>query len=399
MGDYSDIHIEWQSEITARVSGYCLQARRMLKPLIDGGANVKVIPDEDYLPAHMKQVDPYWTNVIEGSKAKPDAPLRICYTLPNRYKPSPTGITVGYSMWETNRYPKPWAGHINNVCNYFFAGCDALVDSAKLAGITCPILPMSATLDTAKWKPEGPRLSINEIPDDDVKFMFIGNFIPRKNLDQLLLAFAVAFEGVKDVSLIVKTWSHANTAAGKKHISGAIGHMLGKATGMNGKPRVSVISDILEEDQIMALIRSCDVYTSVSKGEGFDLPMMQAMSMEKKIVTTRFLAHGDYLTDDNSINVPFTLTPCIEAAAPLYDSYQMWSQPDMDAYIKALQLAYTSVKQGTHSHLGTNARKTIETRYGVKTNTDILANTIRDIISGKHAAPKQNFKEAIKQLA
>lgn len=398
MKDYSDIHIEWQSEITAKM-GYGLQARRMLKPLIDGGAKVKLIPDEDYLQPHMKISDPYWDKQIELSKSMEEAPIRICYALPPRYKPDPKKITVGYTMWETNKYPRPWVQHINGTCNYFFAGCDSLVESAKDGGITCPVIPMNATLDTDDWSPKGPHININEVPTEDVKFLFIGNFIPRKNLDQLLVAFAVAFEEVKDVSLIIKTWSHVNTAAGKKHISDAIGHLLGKAGGLKHKPRVSVISDILEEEQIMGLIRSCDVYTSVSRGEGFDLPMMQAMSMEKMIVTTRYLAHGDYLDDSNSIDVPFNLTPCVDAAAPLYDSYQLWSAPDMEAYIRSLQLAYTAVRQGTHKHLGQNARKTITQKYGVKTNTDYLANTIRDIVAGKYAPAQQDFKQAIKQLA
>tara|TARA_R110002074_G_scaffold402324_1_gene607105 strand:+ start:168058 stop:169257 length:1200 start_codon:yes stop_codon:yes gene_type:complete len=397
-GKYSDIHIEWQSEITAKM-GYGLQARRMLKPLIEGGANVKLIPDEDYLPEHMKLVDPYWTNLIDSSKIKPDAPIRICYALPPRYKPDPNKITIGYTMWETNKYPRPWVQHINATCNYFFAGCDALVDSGIGGGITCPILPMSATLDTEDWKPEGPKLNLNEIPEEDVKFLFIGNFIPRKNLDQLVLAFATAFEGVRDVSLIIKTWASKNDAKAKKHIADAIKHLTNKATGLASRPKISVICDILDEDQIMALIRSCDVYTSVSKGEGFDLPMMQAMSMEKLIVTTRFLAHGDYLTDENSIDVPFSLTPCVDAAAPLYDSYQLWSSPDMGEYIKKLQLAYTATRSGTHKHLGVEARKTIQSKYSPDVNTDILANTIRDIRAGKHVPPKQDFKQSLKQLA
>jgi len=398
MTDYSDIHIEWQSEVTAKM-GYGLQARRMLKPLIDGGAKVKLIPDEDYLQPHMKIDNPFWNKQIEDSKNMPDAPIRIMYCLPPRYKPEPGRINIGYTMWETTKYPRPWVDIINKTSDIFFAGCDALVDSAKDGGVTRPVIPMNATLDTQEWNPQGPRININEVPQNDVKFLFIGNFIPRKNLEQLLLGFAVAFEGIPDVSLIIKTWSHQNTAEGKKHISDAIRHLLGKASGLSSRPRVSVISDILNEDQIMALIRSCDVYTSVSKGEGFDLPMMQAMSMEKKILTTRFLAHGDYLTDDNSIDVPFTMTPCVDAAAPLYDSYQMWSAPNMEEYINKLRLAYTSVKQGTHKHLGVNARKTIIDKYGVKANTDYLANTIRDIKLGKYAEPQQDFKQAIKQLA
>jgi glycosyltransferase involved in cell wall biosynthesis len=399
MVDYSDINIEWQSEITSKVSGYGLQARRMLKPLLDGGAKIKLIPDEDYVPDHMRIVDPFWNSQVEASRTMEAAPIRIMYCLPPRYKPEPNKINVGYTMWETNKYPRPWVHHINNTCNVFFAGCNSLVKSAQNGGVKCPIIPMNATIDINEWLPTGDKLNVNEIPETDVKFLFIGNFIPRKNLEQLLLGFAAAFEGVTDASLIIKTWSNLNNAQGKKHISDAIRHLLNKATGLDTKPKVAVISDVMEEFQIMSLIRSCDVYTSVSKGEGFDLPVMQAMAMEKMIVTTRFLAHGDYLTDDNSIDVPYTLTPCTDAAAPLYDAYQLWSSPNMEKYIESLRLAYTAIKSGTHKHLGVNARKTIEEKFSVDVNTEYLANTIRDISKGKYAPASQSFKEHLKQLA
>lgn len=398
MTNYSDINIEWQSEITAKM-GYGLQARRMLKPLIDGGAKVKIIPDEDYLPAHMRIDDPYWNNIIEQSKSMLDAPIRICYCLPNRYKPDPNKITVGYSMWETTEYPKEWAAIINKTCDYFLAGCKSLVDSAKAASISCPIHYMNATLDTNDWNPEGPKLSINEIPDTDIKFLFIGNFIPRKNLEELLLGFAVAFENVTDVSLIIKTWSTVDTAEGKNHISQAIRHMYDKAKGLERKPKVSIITDILDEEQILQLMRSCDVYTSVSRGEGFDLPLMQAMSMEKVIVTTRFLAHGDYLDDSNSINVPFTLTPCVAASSPLYDAYQMWSSPDMKNYIKALREAYKGVKEKSLQTIKVNARKTIESKFSIAVNTDHIANTIRNILKETNEKKQQNSKELIQKMA
>lgn len=395
--DYSDIKIDWQSEITAKM-GYGLQTRRMLKPLIDGGADIKLIPDEDYLPPYMKIDDPFWVSQIEKSKTKPDSGLRICYCLPNRYKLDPKGINVGYTMWETDQYPRLWADHINRTCNYFFAGCNSLVSSAEKAGISIPTIPMNATLDVTSWNPEGNKLEISEIPQNAVKFLFIGNFIPRKNLEQLLLGFACAFEGYEDVALIIKTWASSNDANGKKHIGDSIRHLYSKATGLTSKPKVSVITDILEEDQIMSLIRGSDVYVSVSKGEGFDLPMMQAMAMEKLVVTTRFLAHADYLDDSNSIDVKYTLAPCADAHAPLYDSYQMWSSPDMASYIQSLRKAYASIKDGSSIPLRKNARQTIINKYSNEVNTEILANTIRSIKAGKYAKQRPNIKESIKQV-
>lgn len=395
--DYSDIKIDWVSEVTAKM-GYGLQARRMLKPLIDGGATVKLIPDEDYLPPFMKIDDPYWNSIVEKSKALPDQPVRINYCLPTRFRPNPNAINIGYAMWETDQYPREWAQIINNTCQIFFAGCDALVNSAKKANIQVPIFPMNATIDTSIWSKEGRVIRINEFPENCVKFLFIGNFIPRKNLPELLTGFNYAFDGIKDVALLIKTWSNVNSGDGKKHIAEAIRFMNNKSTGIN-RPKVTVITDILEESQMIDLIRSMDSYISVSCGEGFDLPLVQAMAMEKLVVATRFLAHGDYLDDTNSVNVPYTMMPCVDAHAPLYDAYQMWSRPDMAAYIESLRKAYNMVKSGEAKKLGQEARKTIETKFGVKPNTDKLADTIRQAKKlAEDAKNKKGSKILIKEL-
>ena len=396
MTNYSDLKFDWFSEISA-IAGYGLQSRRVLKPLIEGGADIKIIPDEDYLPPHMKISDPFWEEQIKLSKDKPDNDLRIAYCLPNRARFSDKNkIKILHAMWETDQYPREWAGIINGASNYFFAGCDNLVDSAIKAGVQVPVMPLYATLDTDSWNPEGSKLSIAEIPDNYVKFLFIGNFIPRKNLEQLVAGFTCAFSDTKDVALVIKTWAQANSADGKKHICDAIRMFQNKITGI-GKPKICVITDLIEEEKMIELIRSCDVYTTVSKGEGFDLPMMQSMAMEKLIVTTRFLAHADYLNDSNSINVPFTLQPCQDSGAPLYDSYQFWSSPDMKGYIEALRAAYDMVKSGTGKPLQQAARNTIIEKYGKENNTERIAQLIRDVQAGKYEK-KESSKILIKDL-
>lgn len=379
MSKYSDIQIEWFGEIRAKM-GYGLQARRMLRPLIEGGATVKLIPDESYLPDHMKISDPFWEQQIDKSKYMADMPIRICYCLPTRAQPNVNSMNIFYAMWETNQYPREWADIINKMSHVFWAGCESLVESAKAARIQVPILHMNASLDTNEWASHNVEpLSINEIPDSDVKYLFIGNFIPRKNLEELVLGFNVAFDGCPDASLIIKTWSGNNSPEGKKHIADAIRHFSNKATGLVRKPKITVISDIMEEDQIKSLIKSCDFYTTVSYGEGFDLPLMQAMSMGKVPITTRFLAHRDYLNDNNSIDVKYSLMPCKDAAAPLYDSYQAWSRPDMGSYIEALRSSYMMYKKHMekYNQKSSNAISTIVNKFDVRYNTDNLAHTIR----------------------
>lgn len=290
---------------------------------------------------------------------------------------------------ETTHFPKEWIPIINSA-DRFWVGTPSLKQSAINSGVEVPIGLMNATIDSSEWSPEGPISNITEIPKNAVKFMFVADWIPRKNYEELIIGYLTAFSGVTDTALIIKTWSNAPGIAGRKSIEDAIRHFSNKLIGID-KPKIYLVTDLLPEDQLIALMRGADVYTSVSHGEGFDLPMVQAMSLEKLIVSTPFLAHGDYLTLDNSLPVRFTMTPVYDAVAPLYHAYQLWSKPDMWDFINKLRSAYQMVKTGKAKEMGKKAKETVDKLFSPENNTKLIVEEIEKAI----VKPKNTTAQAI----
>ena len=169
-------------------------------------------------------------------------------------------------MWETSKYPREWIGKLNGA-QAMIAGCPALIESAKNAGVQRPTGCIMPPLDTEKWCPEGEKLEVDGIQENDVVFMINANWIPRKNFGDLLAGFCCAFDGVKDVVMIVKTWGGDNSAEFKRQVR-ENGH--GRLNNLKHihRPRVLMITDILPEEQVVKLMRRTDVYTTVSHGEG-----------------------------------------------------------------------------------------------------------------------------------
>ncbi|MCB1713380.1 MAG: hypothetical protein KDH96_13210, partial [Candidatus Riesia sp.] len=354
-------------------TGYGMHARKILKPLIDGGATIKLIPDEDYIPPHLKIDDPYWKEQIEKSKSMPDNQAQVSFCIPNRAR-FIKGINTVFTSWETNRLPNEWVPILNNADHVVFPS-KAILEVAKNSGVTTPGMVISPSIPDVI--PDD-KLEVNEIPDDAVKFVFSGNFIPRKNFEQLLTAFYCAFSNVKDVGLIIKTWAHDNSPNMKKHIADSMRHLSGKIRGIPNKPKISVIPDLLSEDQVTALINSADVYVSLSRGEGYDYNMVLAMGMGKIVIGNDFLAHGDYMNKDNSMIVSHTLEPITDPTAPLYQSYQMWSSTNMEQMIQFMQIAYSLVKE-KNSTMGAIAKKDVYW-YRESNNTPKIADVLRKVM-------------------
>lgn len=378
MKDYSNIKIGWTGEVLA-IRGYATTARRLLKPLIEAGADVKLMPFEPYITPENKIDDPFWLEQIEKSKNKPAAPVHINYCLPTLFKPEQGSINVLNSQWETDTYPREWVPIINSA-NAFWVGTPSLIESAKRADIKVPLDCVNATIDLSEWTPEGEVTNITEIPENTVKFMFVGDWIPRKNYEDLIIGYMTAFSGHKDVALIIKTWSNQPGAGGKRHIEEAIKHISNKLNGID-RPKIYLVTDMMEEKRLISLMRGTDVYVTVSHGEGFDLPMVQAMALGKLVVGTDFLAHKDYMTVDNSIPVKYTMKPCYGAVAPLYDAYQMWSTPDMSDYISKLRVAYQLVTTDRSKDIGIKARETVNNLFSPEANTPKFVEAIERVMS------------------
>ena len=395
MSKYSHINIEWSGEILA-IHGYGVTARRILKPLIEGGATVKLTQDEDYVPEHKRIKDPFWLEQLEKSKTLPDPPVKISYCIPPLFKPRQGAINILSSQWETTHFPKEWIPTINRA-DRFWVGTPSLKQSAMNSGVSVPIGIMNATIDPTEWNIEGEVSNITEIPANAVKFMFIADWIPRKNYEDLIIGYLTAFSGVSDTALVIKTWSNVPGIPGRKNIEETIKHFSNKLIGID-KPKIYLITDLLPEDQLIALMRGCDVYTSVSHGEGFDLPMVQAMSLGKIIVSTPFLAHGDYLNGDNSLPVRFTMSPVYDAVAPLYHAYQLWSKPDMWDYINKLRTAYQMVKSNKHKDMGLKARDTIEKLFSPENNTPLIVEEIEKAYKKPTVSTTQAIANAVAGL-
>ena len=398
MQDFKDIHIEWRSEISAIAGKYSELARNLLKPLMKGGAQIKITPDESYLPPHVKIEDERLREMVVDSQKIPESNIKVNQCIPSRFVPEKGKINVGYITWETTKLPKDWASHINNTCDHLITSSESIKEVAEESGVTIPSSVVAPCIDSELWKPEGENIEINGIEPDDVKFLYTANFIPRKNLEDLVLSFCVAFHNVSDAVLIIKTYGSQNSPNQQKSIRQGIQSMKSKVKGFTHAPKIIVLDELLSEEQLIKITRFSDVYVTSSKGEGANLPLLQSMSMEKLVVANNFLSHNEYLNEDNSILYDYTLRPCWDTVNPLYTSDQMWCSPDIESFIQKLQFAYSSIKSGTHKHLMKNARETVKNQFSPDKNAKTFAELIRKL-SKNVTEQRGSTKDFINQLA
>jgi len=110
----------------------------------------------------------------------------------------------------------------------------------------------------------------------------------RKGIDILCKAFTEEFSRDEPVRLILKT------KIPKKPLEKA------KASGLFDDPRIIIEGRIYPPHTMNILYNMAHAFVLTTRGEGFGLPIIEAMACELPVIVTGWGGHMDYVNDDNA---------------------------------------------------------------------------------------------------
>jgi glycosyltransferase involved in cell wall biosynthesis len=195
--------------------------------------------------------------------------------------------------------------------------------------------------DTAVFKPRSDeeRLEIRrkwKIPEDDFVFLDVAaNWGERKSLPQLLITFKRFLERHGDAKLFLYTNLVEQCPTGFDLME--IARELGISEKVLG-PKFNPILDSLEDEQLAELYCASDVYVSASLGEGFGLPLLEAMACGVPCIAPKnsqvelVEGHG-WLVE----NVPREMWEAVPVWIPMGARYPV---PNLSSLLQCMEEAY-----------------------------------------------------------
>ena len=130
-------------------------------------------------------------------------------------------------------------------------------------------------VDLERFSPEGPTYALDA--PHALRFLFVGGAIGRKGVDVLLAAWQQAFAGRDDVQLVIKDFGSDGVYRGADR---SAVRALADAGAL-----VHLDAD-LSDEEMAALYRACDVLVHPYRGEGFAMPVLEAMASGLPVVHT-----------------------------------------------------------------------------------------------------------------
>ena len=226
--------------------------------------------------------------------------------------------------WEESGFPAEYVAQFNKKLTHVTVLSRYVRKVLMDSGVRIPVRVSGAGVDhLLKVKPVRPR---HDLGPESFRFLHVSSCFPRKGADVLLEAFGQAFTRENPVSLIIKTFPNIHN-----RIEDQLADFHARYP---QAARVVLINENIDEAEIAGLYQQCDALAAPSRGEGFGLPIAEAMLFGKPVITTAYGGQMDFCNSANAWLVDYTFD---YAQTHMGQFNSVWAEPDVQDLARNLR--------------------------------------------------------------
>jgi glycosyltransferase involved in cell wall biosynthesis/predicted Zn-dependent protease len=277
---------------------YAQVNRELCRRLIDRGHDLLLLPTgagEGETPAVATPGS--LTERFHRPLARP-ADVHVRNQWPPRFDPPPAGRWVMMLFWEFGSPPRDWVEPLQSDVDEVWVPTRYVRRCLVQAGVPAErvqVVPLG--VDPSRFRPQAPPLPLRT--RKRFKFLFVGGTIHRKGINVLLDAYARAFTAADDVCLVVK-----DLGAGSFYRGQTAERRIAEHQARAGAAEVEYLNRPLTEEELAGLYTACDCLAHPYRGEGFGLPIAEAMACGLPAIVTGYGAALDFCDEATAYLLP-----------------------------------------------------------------------------------------------
>lgn len=318
----------------------------------------------------------------------------IDVTIRNLYPPR-TNAMMGYHKiigpygWEESKFPAQYVDWFNTKLTMVFTMSEYVTNLLKENGVYTPIVTTGLVVeDILKIKSKPLKFVLSEC----FKILHISSAFARKGVDILLEAFE-KLDKKDELSLIIKTFPnpHNNVINQIKELNYNIKENYEEGVFLyeKGNKQILLINKDLSQEEIKYLYESSDVLVAPSFGEGFGMPMAEAMLLNLPVITTGYSGQVDFCTDETSWLLDFNFQ---YANTHMNLKKSIWAVPKVESLIQQITEVRIRVENSNSDVILSKKLKKAKEIVLEKYSSKQIAKNIKDAISNYSLSQeKQNI--------
>jgi glycosyltransferase involved in cell wall biosynthesis len=234
---------------------------------------------------------------------------------------------IGYTMLEVDGIPADWILQANALDEVWVPSTFNR-DTFLVSGLKVPVHVMPLGVNPDFFNPEIRAFR----PTPRYTFLSVFEWGERKAPETLLRAYHRAFARRDDVLLLLKV---INTDPGVD-VEREIAALNLPA---DGPPVAMLYNQELPTHQLGSLYRSADCLVLPTRGEGWGMPIIEAMACGLPVIATDWSAQADFMTEAIAYQLRVArLIPAV-AKCPYYEGFR-WAEPDEDHLVELMRHVY-----------------------------------------------------------
>lgn len=260
------------------------------------------------------------------------------------YAYNPPELLIGRSMYETDSIPADWKDALNSV-DFIWVPSEFNRQTFTNAGVNASKLDiLPETIDLLHFDPDVTHVTTAaslsagpEVLESPAQFNFLSVFKwePRKAWDTLLQAYFDEFSNCSDTTK-VHLYIRSNVDAENVNAFESWIKRYLATTGLTASqlPKVTLMHRFVPYSKLPTLYKAAQAFVTPTRGEGWGLPIMEAMSMGLPVITTQWSGLTEFTTADTVYYLKYKLVDGPQTG-------HKWAQADLPDLRRALRQVYS----------------------------------------------------------
>lgn len=292
--------------------------RQLAKALIADGVDVRILPTDRHEGLAELERLGLSRNLVAHALAA-DVHLR------NAWPPETEGMAGRRNgfvcwAWEESEISPVTADRFNRDLDVILTTANYVSEALKRSGVVVPTPVVGNGVD--HFQAPARKMSVPGCK----RLLHVSTCLPRKAPEALARGFVQAFQGRSDVELYIKTSPNPHNR---------IREIVDRERSAVAEPPSVIIDErSLSADEVAELYASAAGVVGVSRGEGFGLPLAEAMVMGVPVVATRHGGQADFCREDTAFLVESQPAKSTSHVASLY---ALWEDPSAESLGQALK--------------------------------------------------------------
>lgn len=337
--------------------------------------------------SHGGLIEKIMKNTVDLSSKTEEYAASFQLQLPNEWDPTLAKFNVGMTAGvETDVCNPQWIDACNKM-DMVIVPSDHSAESLKRSGkIEKPLVVIPESF-CKEIEEEILDETIDSLPKFSTNFNFLifgqvtgdNPMNDRKNIFFTIKWICEAFKNDPDVGIIIKTNLGRNTQIDKKRTNELMQLVVSECR-KGLFPKVHILHGEMSNKEVAALYKHPQIkaLVSLTRGEGYGLPILEAAASGLPVIATGWSGHTDFLNHGKYVNVSYTLKNIHQTRIDnkIFMQNAKWAEADEDDFKKKIVKFKNNPSIPTGWAL--DLEKIIKQKYSFLTLQDVYNKTLQD---------------------